>query len=81
MFCREEINFHLGKGLRNMEGEQEKILMYSRYVDEKLIEWYRTKNAAVKKELRKAQENLDQLVLGRKLKQDEIDQLIKDMEG
>lgn len=64
-----------------MEGEQEKILMYSRYVDEKLIEWYRTKNAAVKQELRKAQENLDQLVLGRKLKQDEIDQLIKDMEG
>lgn len=61
-----------------MEGEQEKILMYSRYVDEKLIEWYRTKNAAVKQELRKAQENLDQLVLGRKLKQDEIDQLIKE---
>lgn len=58
-----------------LEGEQ--ILIQSRYVDEKLIEWYRTKKAAIKEELREAQQELDRMVLGRKLSQLEIDQLIK----
>ena len=58
-----------------LEGEQ--ILIQSRYVDEKLIEWYRTKKAAIKEELREAQEELDRMVLGRKLSQLEIDKLIE----
>jgi len=61
-----------------MEGEA--ILIQSRYVDEKLIEWYRTKNAKVKEELREAQQDLDRMVLGRKLSQLEIDQTIRGME-
>jgi uncharacterized protein YneF (UPF0154 family) len=61
-----------------MEGEA--ILIQSRYVDEKLIEWYRTKNAKVKEELREAQQDLDRMVLGRKLSQLEIDQIIRGME-
>lgn len=61
-----------------MEGEA--ILIQSRYVDEKLIEWYRTKNAKVKEELREAQQDLDRMVLGRKLSQLEIDQIIRRME-
>lgn len=58
-----------------MEGEQ--ILIQSRYVDRLLIKYYKSKNAAIKKELKAAQDDLDRMVLGRKLKQDEIDQLIK----
>jgi hypothetical protein len=53
------------------------ILMYSRYVDEKLLEYLRTQKEEVKAELRTAQEKLDRLILGNKLSQDEIDMLIR----
>ena len=61
-----------------MEGEQ--ILIQSRYVDRLLIKYYKSKNAAIKKELKAAQDDLDRMVLGRKLKQDEIDEQIRGME-
>lgn len=60
-----------------MDCLSKEILMYSRYVDEKLLEYLRTQKEEVKAELRTAQEKLDRLILGNKLSQDEIDSLIR----
>jgi hypothetical protein len=60
-----------------MEGEQA-ILIQSQVVDKLINKYYKSNTEATKERLRKAQQKLDRMVLGRKLKQDEIDQLIRE---
>lgn len=57
-----------------MEGE---VLMQSQKIDSLLVKYYRNKNAAIREELRKEQHTLDRMVLGNKLSQSEIDDLIR----
>lgn len=55
----------------------EEVLMQSRKIDALLVKYYRSKNAAIREKLRKEQEKLDGMVLGKKLSQNEIDQIIE----
>jgi hypothetical protein len=54
----------------------EEVLMQSRKIDALLVKYYRSKNAAIREKLRKEQEKLDKMVLGKKLSQSEIDKII-----
>lgn len=60
-----------------MSNVTEEILIQSRYVDMKLIEYLKSNKEEAKEELRTAQEKLDRMILGCKLSQDEIDMLIR----
>lgn len=63
-----------------MSNVTEEILIQSRYVDMKLIEYLKSNKEEAeeaKEELRAAQEKLDRMILGCKLSQDEIDMLIR----
>jgi len=60
-----------------MSNVTEEILIQSRYVDMKLIEYLKSNKEEAKEELRAAQEKLDRMILGCKLAQDEIDMLIR----
>lgn len=60
-----------------MEGDQ-KVLMQSEKVDSLLVKYYRNKNAALREKLRKEQQKLDRMVLGPRLSQSQIDQIVKE---
>lgn len=60
-----------------MSNVTEEILIQSRYVDMKLIEYLKSNKEEAKEELRAAQEKLDRMILGCKLSQDESDMLIR----
>lgn len=66
------------RGCVYMEGS---VLKLSQELDEAINEYMQNNNISTLEDVERKRDRLHKAIIGPKLKQDEIDQLIKDMEG